>query len=95
ALSVDVSGKLIQSGVNDAVFVYAAITDENGVTVHGASNEVHFEIEGDGKLVGQNPINAEAGVASVLVRVGESSGVITVRAISEGLETGTTELTVK
>jgi beta-galactosidase len=95
SMSADISGKPIQSGVNDVVFVYAAITDENGVTVHDASNEVHFEIEGDGKLVGQNPINAEAGVASVLVRVGESSGVITVRAISEGLETGTIELTVK
>ncbi|MEX0844216.1 MAG: glycoside hydrolase family 2 TIM barrel-domain containing protein [Balneolaceae bacterium] len=94
-LSADISGKEIQSSVNDVVFVYAEITDASGNTVWEAEPSVEFEIEGGGKLIGQNPIQAEAGIATILVRVGELPGVITIRAKSEGLEAGSVQLRVK
>jgi beta-galactosidase len=94
-ISVDESGKSIKSGVHDVVFVYATIKDKNGTTVHEASNSVRFELEGDATLIGHNPITAEAGIASILMRVGETPGEITIKATTEGLETGSLTLISK
>lgn len=91
-LKVDISGKEVQSNVNDVVFVYAIITDKNGNPNFVAENEVVFKIEGDGELIGHNPINAEAGIATILLRAGESSDTIKITAISEGLETGSIQV---
>lgn len=93
-MDVDLSGKEIQSGVNDVVFVYAKVTDENGTTVWDADNPIKFELEGAGELIGHNPIDAEAGIATILFRAGEDPGMVTIRAISEGLETGSIQLTI-
>ncbi|MCH2450590.1 MAG: DUF4982 domain-containing protein [Gracilimonas sp.] len=93
-MSVDLSGKEIQSGVNDIVFVYATLTDESETTVWDAENPVEFELEGEGELIGYNPIDAEAGIAAILFRAGENAGTVTIRAISEGLETGSIQLTI-
>lgn len=95
SMDVDLSGKEIQSGVNDAVFVYATITDENGTPVWSDNSEVTFELEGEGELIGHNPINAEAGIATILYRAGENPGSVTVRAISGGVESGSITLTIK
>ncbi|MEX2477152.1 MAG: glycoside hydrolase family 2 TIM barrel-domain containing protein [Gracilimonas sp.] len=93
-MSVDLSGKEIQSGENDAVFVYAHIADENGTTVWDAEDPVEFELEGEGELIGHNPIDAEAGIATILFRAGENAGTVTIRAISDGLEAGSIQLTI-
>lgn len=93
-MSVDLSGKEIQSGENDAVFVYATLTDENGTTVWDAENPVEFELEGGGELIGHNPIDAEAGISTILFRAGEEPGTVIIRAISEGLEAGSIQLTI-
>lgn len=93
-MSVDLSGREIQSGENDVVFVYATITDENGNTVWDADPSVSFELEGEGELAGHNPINAEAGIATILFRAGENPGSVTVQATSEGLESAAITLNV-
>lgn len=93
-LSVDLSGKEIQSGANDAVFVYVNITDENETTVWDAKSSVVFELEGEGELIGHNPISAEAGIATILFRAGENPGSVTVRATSDGLESSAITLNV-
>lgn len=85
-LDVDISGKEAEAGVNDVVFVYAQILDENGTIVPTSTNPVTFEIEGDAKLVGQNPIKAEAGIASILVQIGESPRYIVVKAVADEIE---------
>lgn len=81
----DRSGVDVQWGVNDVVFIYASLVDENGTTVPDASNKVHFIVEGDGELIGANPIVAEAGIATILLRVGEK-GDIAVKAQSNSLK---------
>ncbi|PKD44032.1 glycoside hydrolase family 2 protein [Rhodohalobacter barkolensis] len=84
-LEYDRSGRELEAGQNDVVFVYASIVDENGTTIPNAEPDVQFEVEGDGELIGYNPIEAEAGIATVLLKVGESDGEITLRAFSDGL----------
>ena len=39
-----------------------------------------FTGEGDAKLVGENPINAEGGIAAILVKAGTKPGPVTIRA---------------
>ena len=94
SLRADLSGQEIQSGKNDVVFVYASIADENGTTVWDADHEVTFRLDGEGELIGHNPINAEAGIATILYRAGENPGTITITASASGLESETITLTV-
>jgi beta-galactosidase len=94
-LEYDRSGRDLTAGQNDVVFVYASIVDGNGTVIPEAKPEVHFEVEGDAELLGYNPIEAEAGIATILLRSGESAGTITVRAFSDGLMSAKLEIDVK
>lgn len=85
-LEIDESGKQLAAGENDVVFVYANIVDENGVVVPDTTYSIQFSMEGDADLIGQNPIDAEAGIATILLRAGNSAGTITIKAEAEGLE---------
>ncbi len=71
-LEIDESGKPIQAGVNDTVFVYARIVDKNGNVIPVSGEEISFAVEGDISVVNSNSVKTEAGIASVLIRVGNS-----------------------
>ena len=88
-LEVDKSGREATAGTNDVLFVYAYVTDQHGNTVPDASNEVGFAVEGDAEIVAADTVNAEAGIAAVLLKVGKTPGAIKVAASSKGLETAT------
>jgi beta-galactosidase len=92
SLKIDESGKALEAGQKDVVFVYASVVDKNGTTVPTDSSSISFNIEGDADLIGQNPIRAEAGIATILLRVGDIGGEVTITAKSNGL--GTTQETV-
>lgn len=84
---------------SDLLIVHAFIEDENGVNVKTAEPMIRFSTVGDVQIVGDgqswvkaNPMQAEAGVATVLLRAGYTAGKITLRAESEGLEDGVIEL---
>jgi len=94
-LAIDESGKQLESGQNDVVFVYASIVDDEGTVVPTADSEVHYEVDGDAELIGTNPIKAEAGIATILLRAGEESGTVTVRGLSEGLKSSELDIDVK
>jgi beta-galactosidase len=94
-LEYDRSGRDLTAGQKDLVFVYASIVDGNGTVIPEAKPEVHFEVEGDAELLGYNPFEAEAGIATILLRSGESAGTITVRAFSDGLMSAKLEIDVK
>lgn len=86
-LSGDISGKPIAEETADVIFIYARIVDANGTIVHDASSPVSFRIiSGDhAELIGENPVPAEAGIATILLRTKKLEGPISVEATAKGL----------
>ncbi|MFH6772365.1 glycoside hydrolase family 2 TIM barrel-domain containing protein [Gaetbulibacter aestuarii] len=86
-LSYDLSSKEINPDFPDMVFVYAKITDHNGTLVPWYNSQISFSIDGeDAKLVGKNPIQAEAGIATIVLRTTRFKKPIIISAKGEGLE---------
>ncbi len=83
SLEADFSGINLKADGSDIVLVYCKILDIDGNTVPltGDRHPILFTIEGEGEIVGDsaiwaNPICAEAGIATVLVRSTKKAGVI-------------------
>jgi len=81
-LTADFSNKPLQAGSSDVIFVYATLVDSVGNPVHNADSLVQFAVRGNADLIGTNPVRAEAGVASILLRAGTNPGKIMIRALS-------------
>jgi beta-galactosidase len=89
-LSYDVSSKAINPSSPDMVFVYAKITDENGTVIPDAINEVTFALsKGDAELIGENPVKAEAGIATIILKTTSLKKPIKITSSSERLQNGT------
>ncbi len=84
-IEFDFRGKPLAADGADAVFAYARITDENGTLVPGAKNKVRFKVQGPARLVGKNPVKAEAGIATLLLQGESIPGKVVVTASSPGL----------
>lgn len=93
-LSIDASGKELQPGKSDAVFVYASVTDAEGTVIPDDKRAITFAIEGDASLIGDNPRNAEAGISTILLKAGKKQGIVLIKATTEGLTTGEMEIKV-
>jgi len=78
-IEIDESGKAIAENETDIVFVYAIITDRNGTIIPDSKAEVNFSTT-TGELVGQNPVKAEAGIASILLKTKNNDRNITIKA---------------
>lgn len=89
-LVIDDSEIVPKVNTNDILFVYAKILDKNGTLVSSSNASVNFKIKGDAVLIGENDVNAEAGIASILVKVGENSGDVKITATSQNFTTETT-----
>ena len=86
-LSWDKSGKALEAGTNDVVFLYASVVDEKGTVIPDAEHSIRFAVNnGDGELIGENPMEAEAGIASILLKAGKEAGKVEVSATAPGLE---------
>lgn len=84
----------------DWVRVYAHVCDKRGTTYLFSDDMITFSVSGEGSLIGDstifaNPLRAEAGIATVLVRLNKIAGRITVHASSPGFENATIEFTSK
>lgn len=90
-LSADISGKEIARKGMDVVFVYARILDNKGTMVPSADHEVSFKIISgeNAELIGENPIKAEAGIATILLRTKDLMGPVKIEASAKGLSSGT------
>ena len=76
----------LASSADDVVFVYAQIVDENNTLVPNANNRVTFEVIGDNaEIIGPNDISAEAGIATVLLKLHTPHSTIRINAFTEGL----------
>lgn len=79
---LDESGKAPEAGCNDVLFLHVAAVDENGIIVPGYSEQVDLQVEGDASVVNQGPIESEAGIATALIQLGDTSGDVQVLAMS-------------
>ncbi len=83
----DISAKPINPDFPDMIFVYAKITDVNGTVIPTATNEVTFSLtEGNAELIGENPVKAEAGIATIILKTKNLKSLIKVIAKSENLQ---------
>ena len=87
ALEADFMGIPLKADGADIVCVYCRVLDAEGTTVPLAADHhpILFEIEGEGRIVGDsaigaNPIRPEGGIAAVLVQATRKSGEIRLKA---------------
>jgi beta-galactosidase len=90
-LAVDEGGRPLVADGSDFIVVQATIRDARGTSVPLADDAVQFEVTGEGEIVGDasieaNPMTAEAGIASVLIRSTRRPGTLTVTAKAFGLK---------
>ena len=83
-LTTDESG--IPVAENDVVFIYASLRDENGTLCPDNGESITFSVEGDGELIGTNPMVTEVGIATILLKTGMNSGKILVKTQSETIK---------
>ncbi|WP_406684594.1 DUF4982 domain-containing protein [Seonamhaeicola sp. MEBiC1930] len=86
-VKVDLEGYEI--GNNDVVFVHALIKDLNGTVIPDFSGKVSFNVEGNGELLGENPVAFEAGIASVILKTGQDIKELKISAEVIGLNLST------
>ena len=68
SIEIDNSVNKYENELFDYFFVYASIKDKNNTTVPNANNELIFEITDNAEIIGPTTVNAEAGIASILIK---------------------------
>ena len=94
-LKADYSDSPFKAGCKDAVFVYAYVVDNQGVTVPDANNLVQFSVTGGASIVGDKINKAEAGIAPLLIMGGDKPGNVNIQANSDGLMSGELSVPLK
>jgi len=79
-LSADLSNRPLTADGADMIFVYASIVDSLNNPVFNANDTIEFSIKGEGLIIGDARIKAEAGIAPILIRATSNQGRITVKA---------------
>jgi len=92
-LTYDTSSRPLKADGADVIFVHATICDAKGNQVFSSNKSVQFSVKGNGKLIGQNPIPAEAGIATILLQASAIPGNITIEAKADGLAAAGIKLT--
>jgi len=87
-LSTNCGDVLPVAGQKDVFIAYATIQDKNGTPVPTATQPVTFYLRGPGRLIGINPVEAEAGIASIVVESSGLNGKLEISAESDGLLSG-------
>ena len=93
-LVLDDCGRQMVADGSDWIRLYAHICDARGITYPYGDDEVTFRISGEGSLIGDekiraNAMRAQAGIATGLVRATTRPGSITVEATAFGLKPAT------
>jgi beta-galactosidase len=89
-LQTDDQGIGLTADGGDFVAVHATVIDGRGTRKVLASESVLFLVDGAGELIGgaaqqMNPMKTQFGTATALIRASSKSGLIRVRAFSDGL----------
>ncbi|QOD61954.1 DUF4982 domain-containing protein [Polaribacter haliotis] len=79
-IEFDLSGREIDENNNDLIFVYANIMDENETLITDVVDKIKFELTGNAQLIGENPVNIEAGIATILLKTNKNTQNIEIKA---------------
>ena len=95
-LRLDTCGRDPLADGADWIRAYAHVCDARGTTHPFGDDLVTFSVEGEGSIIGDekifaNPVRAEAGIATALVRTTRVPGRVTVRAAAPGLQEGSVQ----
>lgn len=92
-LWLDESGKAPQAGCNDVMFLYIAAVDDNGTVLPDYSEVVDLKTDSDVSIMNVGEIKAEAGIATALIKIGDSKSKICFSANSGNLKSDIFEFT--
>jgi len=90
-LEIDSAGSALYADGSDFIPVRATVVDNKGVTKVLAVENIHFEVQGAGEIIGSsatqaNPMRTQFGTATLLVRATTQPGFIKVTATCPGLK---------
>jgi beta-galactosidase len=88
-LTLDLCGRDLVADGGGWIRVYAHVCDARGATYPYGDDMSTFTVSGEGSVtgdarIGANPMRAEAGIATALIRTTTRPGTITVRASGSG-----------
>ncbi|HWD21223.1 MAG TPA: glycoside hydrolase family 2 TIM barrel-domain containing protein [Verrucomicrobiae bacterium] len=66
-LQFDLSGRPFAEHARDTIFCYANVADRNGASIPSETAPIFFGASGAARLVGGNPVAAEAGLGAILL----------------------------
>lgn len=84
-VTLDIDTTEVPANGSESLFVYASVRDGNGTIIPDASTAIHLNVSGPAVLVSSADVNAEAGIASFLIRTTEIPGTISLTATAAGL----------
>ena len=80
-LEIDTAGVSARAGTPDILIAHARVLDSNGTLCVSDTSTIAFTIEGDATLIGSEQISAEAGIASVVVKVPSAGNAFKLHAV--------------
>lgn len=91
---IDESGVAPQAGCKDIVFLYVAAIDSKGNICHDFEDAISVDVDSNVKVLNTDGIETEAGIATLLLEIGNNSGTAEVSATSNKLK-GDIKFTIK
>ena len=92
---VDCSGVPVQAGCNDVVFFYVSMVDKNGTLCTDFTEKLSIQTDNKVVLCNTDGVQTEAGIATLVLRIGNEAGVSLINVKSEGGINKTFELSIK
>ncbi len=83
---IDTSGVEAQAGCNDVVFLYVAAVDKKGNICHNFTDAIEVEVDSKVEILNTDGIATEAGIATILLKIGNESGATAIKASSAKIE---------
>lgn len=94
ALKLEADRSSIFADGSDFSRIIVSVVDANGTLVPSATNAITFKISGSGRLIGDNPVNARAGMNIILAAANYQTGTITITATASGLTSASVNVTI-
>ena len=79
---------------NEEVQILCTVHDTEGRFVRSATNTIHFRVEGPGRLIGQDIVDAVTGMARIAFTTDSTSGLAKIIAESQDLKSDTLKIEV-